>query len=73
MWAVDDGVKAVRLYSKAALTFLEKRVDIDNSEFQVVSWRWKVENILHGIDERTVQGDDQMPYDSPLATRGNGT
>lgn len=58
MWVIDDGKKAVRLHSKAALTFLERRVDINIHEYQVVSWQWKVENVLQENDERTVQGDD---------------
>lgn len=57
-WTVDDGVYAVRLHSKATLTFLEKTVRININDYPVVSWKWKVENILSGIDERTKQGDD---------------
>ena len=57
-WVVEDGVHAVRLDSKAALTFLEKRVTIDIKRFPIVTWKWKVENILRGNDERTKQGDD---------------
>jgi hypothetical protein len=43
---------------KAALTFLERTVDIDIKKYPVVSWKWKVENILRGIDERTMEGDN---------------
>jgi hypothetical protein len=57
-WVIDNGVRAVKLHSKAALTFLEKTVDIDIRKFPIVSWTWKVENILKGNDERTVEGDD---------------
>jgi hypothetical protein len=57
-WVIENGVRAVRLHSKSALTFLEKTVDIDISEFPVVTWKWKVENILEGIDERSKEGDD---------------
>lgn len=57
-WVIDDGVKGVKLHSKAALTFLEKQVRIDLRQFPVVSWKWKVENILEGIDETTRKGDD---------------
>jgi hypothetical protein len=55
---MDDGTKGVKLHSKAALTFLEKRVNIDIRDFPIVTWKWKVKNILKGIDERTVEGDD---------------
>lgn len=57
-WIIDGGVRAVRLHSKATLTFLEKTVRIDIKKYPVVSWKWKVENILSGIDERTNEGDD---------------
>lgn len=57
-WVVEEGIHAIRLHSKAALTFLEKTVNIDIREFPMVTWRWKVENILKGIDERTRVGDD---------------
>ena len=57
-WTIDDGVHAVRLHSKAALTFLENTVRININEYPVVSWRWKAENILAGIDERMKEGDD---------------
>lgn len=57
-WSVNDDVHAVRLYSDAALTFLEKTVNIDIKEYPMVSWKWKIENTLQGIDERTQAGDD---------------
>ncbi len=57
-WVMSDGRPAVRLHSADALTFLERRVDIDLSRFPVVAWSWKVENLLTGLDERTLAGDD---------------
>ncbi len=57
-WTINEGVHAVRLNSDAALTFLEKTVNIDIKEYSTVSWRWKIENTLQGIDERTQAGDD---------------
>jgi hypothetical protein len=57
-WTVSDGQPAVILHSKGALTFLEKQVDIDLREYPIVSWKWKVNNILEGIDEKTLAGDD---------------
>lgn len=57
-WVVEDGTPAVRLRSEAALTFLRKEVDIDVKEYPAVTWKWKVENVLDGVDERTVAGDD---------------
>lgn len=57
-WVVEKGVPAIRLHSKGALTFLHKTVDIDIRELPIVTWKWKVENILQGNDERTREGDD---------------
>ncbi len=57
-WVIEDRIHAVRLHSKAALTFLEKSVAIDIEKFPIVTWKWKVENILKGNDERTKAGDD---------------
>ncbi len=58
VWVVEDGTQTVKLHSKAALTFLKKTVEIDIREFPIVTWKWKVENILQNIDERTIEGDD---------------
>jgi len=57
-WVSENGVRAVKLESKGALTFLEKTVSIDIREYPVVSWKWKVDNVLEDIDERTKAGDD---------------
>ncbi len=57
-WVMDEGVPAIKFHSKDALTFMEKDVDIDVREYPVVSWKWKVENILKDINERKQSGDD---------------
>jgi hypothetical protein len=57
-WIREDGIEGVKLESDGSLTLLQKEVDIDLEQFPVVTWRWKVDNILEGIDERTIQGDD---------------
>ncbi|MBI5238341.1 MAG: DUF3047 domain-containing protein [Deltaproteobacteria bacterium] len=57
-WVKDDGQPAVRFHSKGALTFLERDADIDIKEFQVVTWKWKVVDVLKGVDERVFEGDD---------------
>ncbi|MFQ6077971.1 MAG: DUF3047 domain-containing protein [Thermodesulfobacteriota bacterium] len=57
-WVTEDRIHAVRLHSEAALTFLEKTVNIDTKEFPIVTWKWKVENIFKGNGERTKEGDD---------------
>jgi hypothetical protein len=57
-WVIEEGVHAIRLHSEGALTFLEKPVNISIKEYPIVTWRWKVENILEGVDEKTIEGDD---------------
>ncbi len=57
-WLVDDDMAVVKLISDGNLTFLEKNVDIDLRDYPIVSWKWKVMNILSNIDERTRAGDD---------------
>jgi len=57
-WSNDEGSNVVKLHSKDALTFLEKTVDINLSDYPIVSWRWKVDNNLKNIDETTMGGDD---------------
>lgn len=57
-WVIDQGRNVVKLYSKDALTFLEKTVDINLLHHPIVSWRWKVENNLKNIGETTLEGDD---------------
>ncbi len=57
-WVRVDGEAAVRLHSDGALTFLEKNVGIDLRDYPLLRWQWRVENILEGVDERTVAGDD---------------
>lgn len=57
-WEIDDGIAAVKLHSNANLTFLGKNVDIDIKDYPFISWKWKVVNILDGVDERTSAGDD---------------
>jgi len=57
-WVTEEGIRAVKLHSKGTLTFLEKTVDIDIKEYPIVSWKWRVENVLQNVDERTRAGDD---------------
>lgn len=57
-WVEEDGVRVVRLHSRATLTFLEKTVDIDIHEYPIVTWKWRVDNVLRDIDETTKAGDD---------------
>jgi hypothetical protein len=57
-WVYSDGIAGIKLHSKATLTFLEKRVDININDFPIVTWKWKVETVLEDIDEQVAEGDD---------------
>jgi hypothetical protein len=57
-WVINEGKHAVELQSDSSLTFLQKNVSIDIKNYPIVTWSWKVENILESNNERTKKGDD---------------
>jgi hypothetical protein len=48
----------VKAESHGSASGLYKPLDLDPKVYQVVSWRWKVENILAKADARRKEGDD---------------
>lgn len=54
---IDDG-KALKAESRAAASGLYHEQTIDLTETPCLHWRWKIANILQGIDETTRAGDD---------------
>jgi hypothetical protein len=48
----------LRAESHAGASALYRPVDLDPRVWQVLSWRWKVENVLSRSDPRTKAGDD---------------
>lgn len=56
---VKEGSTAVvKAVSEASASGLTKAVTIDPHEYQIVRWRWKVENLLQKSDVSRKDGDD---------------
>jgi hypothetical protein len=56
---VRDGLSWVlRAESDAAASGLYRPLDLDPKVYRILSWRWKVENVLAKADPRRKQGDD---------------
>jgi hypothetical protein len=54
----DGGVVVVKAVSQASASGLTKAVTIDPSEYPIVRWKWKIENLLKGSDVTRKDGDD---------------
>jgi hypothetical protein len=56
---VRDGEHYVlKAESHASASGLLRSLDLDPQVYQIVTWRWKVENVLAKGDERRKEGDD---------------
>ncbi len=56
---VDDaGSKVLQASSQAAASGLVFKLEYDPQEYPVLSWRWKVGNVIAKGDSRTKAGDD---------------
>lgn len=55
---MDDGRQVVRAESDAAASGLYRKQTIDLTQTPWLRWRWKVANVLEGVDETTKAGDD---------------
>ena len=53
-----DGQQVIRADSNAAASGLYREIDIDLSATPWLQWRWKVDDVLEGVDETTKSGDD---------------
>jgi hypothetical protein len=54
----DNGSQVLRAESHASASGLIFRMDFDLREYPILTWRWKVENILEEGDETSKDGDD---------------
>ena len=54
----DDGTVVVRATSHAAASGLVKRIMIDTQDYPMLTWRWKVSNVLEKGDVSRKKGDD---------------
>jgi len=71
-----DGSGCLKAESHASASGLIYKIKYDTRDYPVLTWRWKVENILQKGDERTRQGDDYaarvyvvFPHFIPALTR----
>lgn len=56
---VRDGANHVlKAESRASASGLIYEIEFDPAQFPVLSWRWKINDIIAAGDERTKQGDD---------------
>jgi hypothetical protein len=54
----DAGRPAVRADSVASASGLVREIEVDLEATPVLSWSWKVGNLLEGVDETRKEGDD---------------
>ena len=58
-FAEKDGVKSLRMETKASASILFRFVDVPLADYRVLRWRWFIEQpIVTPLDERTREGDD---------------
>lgn len=54
----DDGTVVVRAISQGGASGLVKQVQIDPREYPILTWRWKISNVLQKGDVTRKKGDD---------------
>jgi hypothetical protein len=54
----ENNLTSLRAVSNGTASGRYKKVRIDLKETPVLHWRWRVENILEGVDEQRKSGDD---------------
>lgn len=57
-WTREGSRTYVRAVSKAAASGLYYKIEYDPQQYQYITWRWKVDNIIAGGDESLKSGDD---------------
>lgn len=53
-----NGNRVLQAQSRASASGLIFRIDYDLRAYPILTWRWKVENVLEGGDETRKDGDD---------------
>lgn len=54
----QDVGRTLKADSRGTASGLFKKIQIDLTKTPCLSWSWKVDNVLHGLDETTKAGDD---------------
>ncbi|MGR9072454.1 MAG: DUF3047 domain-containing protein [Gammaproteobacteria bacterium] len=53
-----DGATVLEAQSQSSASGLYKKIRIDLRRTPYLNWRWRIENRLQGLDEKTKSGDD---------------
>lgn len=53
-----EGHAAIKAQSRKTASGLVRKIKVDLNKTPYLHWRWRVDNVLQGIDEKTRQGDD---------------
>jgi hypothetical protein len=57
--AVDEGGRRVlKAVSRGTASGLIRKISVDPEEYPIISWSWKVEDVVKGGDETKKSGDD---------------
>ncbi|MBU0676137.1 MAG: DUF3047 domain-containing protein [Proteobacteria bacterium] len=56
--SIADGIPCLQAKAKGTASGLFYKIDLDPAEYPILSWEWKVDNILAKGDARTKAGDD---------------
>ena len=54
----EEEVTSIKAVSQASASGLTRQITVDLKEYPILSWRWKVSNVLHKGDVTKKQGDD---------------
>ena len=54
----DEEVTSIKAVSQASASALMREITVDLREYPILSWRWKVSNVLNKGDVTKKQGDD---------------
>ena len=53
-----DGYPAIQARSHDAASGLVRKIKVDLTKTPYLHWRWRIDNVLQNVDEKTKQGDD---------------
>jgi len=54
----ENGTTVLKAVSHSSASGIVKKIKIDPSEYPIIRWRWKVQNVYRRGNVRTKQGDD---------------
>jgi hypothetical protein len=53
-----DANPAIRAQSHNAASGLVRKIKVDLTKTPYLHWRWRIDNVLHDVDEKSKSGDD---------------